>query len=233
VFDQSSGQDAADYRRRNIQTAGAADTSKLTSGLGNDFTPKSQLAALKSSISSSGGGIVTAVKRRNSKNNDEMNALAASGTGKASQFPQEMKSSHSEQVLPTYSSVSGSGAPSGLSSRSNSGVADAGYLGSARDSETDRPRSTESAPKRLDPLTRRRPSNVDAAVAALVASEETDHFAPAAPGAAQGSGPELWRCLKCGAQNEVEDGVDYCTSCSTRKGYSGARGLQAQVIKYG
>jgi rubrerythrin len=108
---------------------------------------------------------------------------------------------------------------------------DAGYLSSARDSETDRPRSSESAPKRIDPLTRRRPSNADAAAAALAASEEPDHRASAL--AALSSGPELWRCLKCGAQNEAEEGVDYCNHCSTRRGYSGARGVGAQVIKYG
>lgn len=232
--EQPYASDAVDYRRRNIQTAGAADVSKLTSGLGNEVIPKSQLAALKSSISSNGGGLVTAVKRRNSKNSEEMNSAAASAVGgKVPPLPLEMKNSQSEQVLPTYSTnTSGSGVGSNLSSRSNSGI-DAGHIGSARDSEPDRPRSTEDTPRRLDPLTRRRPSNSDAAaMAALVAGEEAESGTPTA-GTGHGAAHDTWRCLKCGALNDVEEGVDYCGSCSTRRGYSGARGIGAQVIKYG
>jgi hypothetical protein len=216
--------------RRNVRSA---DSVTNKSGL-PEMVPKSQLAALKSSMSSG----TNAPKRRGSKGTED---VSASSSGKGASVPTlDMKHSRSEQVFPRGGSAGAEGGDGGYSRIS--------------------PRSSEGTPRRLtprlDPLipVRRRSGHATSDHASHAEREplaqhveQVRHRSmppPVQPAVAvsqvvskefligDATNSTDWQCQKCHAVNPFIPDVDYCDHCSTRKGSSGRRGISNQVIKH-
>lgn len=194
--------------RRGIRTA----DSVTTKGGLPEVVPKSQLAHLKYSISSSNG--MNAPKRRSSKGAD---ADGNSDIAPNSIPALDMKHSRSEQ---NFSS----------STQQKNVTTELIY-------SKESPRSNESTPRRLDPLSRRKVGETPLPAADVRTRAKPPPTAPAIV-VSQVVAQEfcvddnMWQCKKCLKNNPVIPDVDYCDNCAARRGATGQIGISTHVRKY-